>query len=88
MDAPAQFRQQLDKALEKALEEAKWEKIKQMLRKDPPDPKMVELVERMTKAIDELDPIVREAMRDNPEALAEWEDIMRMRDDPSDEKKS
>jgi NAD-specific glutamate dehydrogenase len=84
MDAPEQFKQQLDKALE----EVKWEKIKLMLRKDPPDPKMVELVERMTKAIDELDPIVRETMRDNPEALAEWEDIMRMRDDPSDEEKS
>ena len=28
-----------------------------------------------------LDPVVREAMRDNPEALAEWEDIMRKFDE-------
>ena len=84
MDSPEQFKQQLDKALE----EMKRAKKQQADSDEPTDPKLAELLARGMKIMDELDPIVRETMRDNPEALAEWEDIMSMRDDPSDKKKS
>lgn len=34
-------------------------------------------MERGMSAVRQLDPLVREAVRDNPAALAEWEEIMR-----------
>ena len=41
------------------------------------DPKIDALLEKANKAVAQLDPIVRETMRDNPEALAKWDSIMR-----------
>ena len=43
---------------------------------EPTDPRIVEALERGMRAVRELDPIVRETMRENPAALAEWDDIM------------
>ncbi len=48
------------------------------------DPRILELLDRGDRLIAELDPIVREAMRDKPEALAEWDEIMHMCDDPEE----
>lgn len=41
------------------------------------DPRIVLLLDLGSKIILEMDPIVRERCRDNPKALAEWEDIMK-----------
>ena len=49
------------------------------------DPVVAALIAKGLKVIEELDPIVRETYRDNPAILAEWDDIMRMRDDPPEE---
>jgi hypothetical protein len=42
----------------------------------PPGRSAQELIDKGLAIIDELDPIVRETYRDQPEALAEWEEIM------------
>jgi hypothetical protein len=44
-----------------------------------------ELMAKGMKLVEELDPIMRETYRDNPEKLAEWDEIMRMRDDTDEE---
>ena len=44
-----------------------------------------ETIARGMKIMDELDPIMRETFKDDPEKLAEWEDIMKMREDPDEE---
>ena len=49
------------------------------------DPVVAALIAKGLKAIEELDPIVRETYRDNPAILAEWDDIMHMRDDPPED---
>lgn len=60
--------------------------IKKLDRKNPTDPdeeedpRVAELIAEGLKLVNELDPIVRETFRDNPAALAEWDEIMRMRD--------
>lgn len=73
--------------LDSAIADMQRTKQQQTGSDEPTDPKVVELLARGMKIIEELDPIVRETYRDNPEALAEWEDIMRMRDGlPEDEK--
>jgi riboflavin biosynthesis pyrimidine reductase len=46
-----------------------------------------ELIAKGVETVKELDPIVRETYKDDPEKLAEWEDIMRMMDDPEAETK-
>lgn len=40
------------------------------------DPRVAELIAKGMRTVRELDPIVRETFRDNPEALAEWDSIM------------
>lgn len=42
------------------------------------DPYLDELIAQAWEIQKKLDPLVREAMRDNPEALAEWDEIMHM----------
>ncbi len=42
------------------------------------DPEIERLIQEAWKIQKQLDPIVRETMRDNPEALAEWDSIMHM----------
>ena len=45
------------------------------------DPQVLKLLEEGMRAIEELDPLMREKLRDDPAALAEWDDIMHMCDD-------
>jgi hypothetical protein len=45
------------------------------------DPHILELIERAWELQKQLDPLVREAMRDHPEKLAAWDEIRRMCDD-------
>jgi len=40
-------------------------------------PEVLAAMERGKGIVKELDPLLREALRDAPAALAEWEDIMR-----------
>jgi len=40
------------------------------------DPRIVKLLDLGTKLMLEIDPMVRENARNNPKALAEWDDIM------------
>jgi hypothetical protein len=40
------------------------------------DPRIVKLLDLGTKIIREMDPIIRENARNDPQALAEWDDIM------------
>ncbi|MDT5121676.1 MAG: hypothetical protein QOC96_1158 [Acidobacteriota bacterium] len=49
------------------------------------DPVVAALIAKGLKAMEELDPIVRETYRDDPATLAEWDDIMRMRDNPPED---
>jgi hypothetical protein len=44
-----------------------------------------EALDRGMKAVEQLDPIVRETFRDDPAALAEWDEIMHMCDDLDEE---
>jgi len=44
-------------------------------------PRIKELIREGEQVQKELDPLVRETMRDKPEALAEWDEIMHMCDD-------
>ena len=44
---------------------------------EPSSPEVLAAMERGMSAVRQPDPLVREAVRDNPAALAEWEDIMR-----------
>jgi hypothetical protein len=48
------------------------------------DPHLAQLIAKGMRAIEELDPIVRETFRDDPAALAEWDEIMHMLDDPDE----
>jgi len=48
---------------------------------EPTDPKVRAAIEKGMNAVRQLDPIVREAVRDDPAALAEWDDIMHSCDD-------
>ncbi|HEX7313732.1 MAG TPA: hypothetical protein VF297_07410 [Pyrinomonadaceae bacterium] len=41
------------------------------------DPHVLALIERGMRAVRELDPIVRANCRDDPDALAQWDAIMR-----------
>ncbi|MBD0370078.1 MAG: hypothetical protein ICV60_04535 [Pyrinomonadaceae bacterium] len=50
------------------------------------DPRIVTLLEMGQRITDLLDPLVRENFKDNPDKLAEWDDIMRMRDVPEEGK--
>jgi hypothetical protein len=43
---------------------------------EPPDPHTEKLLAEAGEALDKLDPIVRETFRDEPDKLAEWDDIM------------
>ena len=45
------------------------------------DPRIVALLDEAWEVQQQLDPIVRETMRDQPEKLAEWDEIMHMCDD-------
>jgi len=58
------------------------EKTDQQLAEPVPDgefdPVVEKLIQEAWKIQKQLDPMVREAMRDKPEALAEWDEIMRM----------
>jgi hypothetical protein len=49
------------------------------------DPRIVKLLDEADRITNELDPIIRETFQDDPEKLAEWDEIMRMRDDPEEE---
>jgi hypothetical protein len=49
------------------------------------DPRILELINKGMKIQKELDPIVREAYRNDPEKLAEWDSIMHMCDDLDEE---
>jgi hypothetical protein len=55
-------------------------------REGDTDPRIRESLERAMRANEELDPIVRETMRDNPAALAEWDEIMHMCDDVDEDR--
>ena len=44
---------------------------------EPSSPEVHAALERGMSVVRQLDPLVREAVRDNPAALAEWEEIMR-----------
>ena len=48
------------------------------------DPRLAQLIAKGMRAIEELDPIVRETFRDDPAALAEWDEIMRTLDEPDE----
>jgi hypothetical protein len=56
---------------------------------EPTHPRIVELIAEGEQVQKQLDPLVRERMRDYPEKLAEWDKIMHMCDDddakPEDE---
>jgi hypothetical protein len=43
---------------------------------EPPDPVVEKLLAEADEALEKLDPMVREAFRDHPERLAEWDEIM------------
>jgi hypothetical protein len=49
------------------------------------DPVVTAIIAKGMKAIDELNPIVRETYRYDPATLAEWDDIMQMRDAPPED---
>ena len=57
------------------------EEIKELDEKDTggseeSDPRVAELIAEGRRIVRELDPIVRDTFRDNPDALAEWDSIM------------
>lgn len=52
------------------------------------DRQIAELIDKGMKAVNALDPIMRETFRDDPEKLAEWDEIMHMADDPDEEQDS
>ena len=45
------------------------------------DPRIVRLLDEAEEIRKELDPLMRETFRNRPAMLAEWDGIMRMRDD-------
>ena len=47
---------------------------------EPTDPEIVRLIEEGMSVVGQLDPIVRETFRDQPDKLAEWDSIMHMND--------
>jgi hypothetical protein len=67
------------------------DKIKKLDRENPTspgeetDPRIVRLLEEGKRIKEQLDPLVRERMRGDPAALAEWDEIMRMCDDLKEE---
>jgi hypothetical protein len=52
---------------------------------EPTDPRIVQLIEEGTEIQNELDPIVRETFRNQPEVLKDWDKIMHMCDGDVDE---
>ncbi len=52
----------------------------------PSDPKLAALLDKGMAIVNQLDPIIREKYRDDPETLAEWEEAIRIRDDSEDDK--
>jgi hypothetical protein len=51
------------------------------------DPHVKELLNEAQRIQNELDPLVREIMRDDPAALAQWDKLMHMCDDLKEEEK-
>lgn len=49
------------------------------------DPRIERLVGVMNMVIDRMDPLMRERYRDRPEALAEWDEMIRSCDDLNDD---
>ena len=49
------------------------------------DPRIRELFDQGIEVMKQLDPIIREKFRDDPAALAEWDDIMHSCDDPDED---
>jgi hypothetical protein len=47
---------------------------------EPTDPRIVELIAEGRRIQNEMDPLMRETLRDRPEELAEWDEIMHMCD--------
>jgi hypothetical protein len=52
----------------------------------PSDPRIAAAVKRGMEIRDQLDVLVREKYRDDPETLAEWEEASRIWDDSDDDK--
>jgi hypothetical protein len=52
----------------------------------PSDPKVAALIDKGMELVNQLDAIVREKYRDDPETLAEWEEASRIRDESEDDK--
>lgn len=48
------------------------------------DPEVAALIDKGMELVNQLDAIVREKYRDDPETLAEWEDAIRIRDESED----
>ncbi|MDT7807490.1 MAG: hypothetical protein QOJ70_1303 [Acidobacteriota bacterium] len=60
------------------------DKVKRIDEDDPndeSDPRITKLLDEAGLITKQLDPIYRERVRNNPTALAEWEEIMHMCDD-------
>jgi hypothetical protein len=52
---------------------------------EPTDPRIVQLLEEGQEVQNELDPIVRDTFRNQPEILTTWDKIMHMCDDDEDD---
>jgi hypothetical protein len=69
--------------IDRVIEEIKKvERKSESAPKEETDPRIVALLDEGTQIVSELDPLVRETLRDDPDALAEWDEIMHMCDDP------
>ena len=53
---------------------------------EPSDPEVAALLDKGMEIVNQLDAIVREKYRDDPETLAEWDEAIRMRDESEDDK--
>lgn len=76
MSSMDRFKEELDSALERV----RSAKSNQTDADAEGDAKIEALLDKMTRIVEELDPIVRETFRDQPEKLAEWDEIMHMRE--------
>lgn len=61
------------------------ERERAALAKEERERRVSELIAEGMKNVEELDPIIRETFKDDPKALAEWDEIMHMLDDPEEE---
>ncbi len=68
------------KQLDNVLERLRDAKEEQTGAGEEDDAKIEALLDEMARIVEELDPIVRETMRDQPEELAKWDEIMHMRE--------